>query len=165
MREELVAWAEDCVVRGPAELPDGRWSDVVNSVDLFHLAPVRLESLEDDRVLELEELDLERRDLHLVRVDGRPGDPNRKLRPIREPVALQIGPFLVQGNLHRAPAAAPLASVTVMASRFVPLTEATFALRDGSRAEAADVLLVNRELITKAEPLDELPATDAIPVA
>lgn len=157
MREEFVAWAGDCVVRGPTDLPDGRLSDAVNNVDLLRIAPARLEALDDGRVLELEELDVERRDLYLVLAQGREGDPARRLRTIREPVALEIGPYDVQGNLHRAPAAAPLAAVTLMASRFVPVTEATFSLRGSGTSTTADVLLVNRELIARAHPLDELP--------
>lgn len=158
MREELIAWAEDCVVRGPAELPDGRLSDVVNATDLLHLAPARLEALDDGRVIELDELELERRDIHFVLARGRDGDPTRKLRTVREPVAIEVGPFVVHGNLHRSPSAPPLSSVTVMAAKFVPVTEATFALGTTGTPARADVLLVNRELIARTSPLDSLPA-------
>lgn len=158
MREELVAWAEDCVVRGPAELPDGRLSDVVNAMDLLHLAPARLEALDDGRVVELDELDLERRDIHFVLARGREGDPTRKLRTVREPVTLEVGPFVVHGHLHRSPSAPALASVTVMAARFVPVTEATWSLGTDGTPARADVLLVNRELIARTNPLDRLPA-------
>jgi len=34
VREQLVAWAGDCVVRGVVELGDGRVSDQVNELDV-----------------------------------------------------------------------------------------------------------------------------------
>jgi hypothetical protein len=156
MREELVAWAEDCVVRGPVELPEGRMSDAVNATDLLHVSPARLQALDDGRVVELAELELERRDLHLVLARGREGDPARRLRTVREAVVMTIGPFTVQGHLHRAPNAAPLAALQTWA-RFIPVTEATFTVGGGA-PEQADVLLVNRERIGRTDPLDILPA-------
>ncbi len=158
MREELIAWAEDCVVRGPVELPDGRLSDVVNATELLHVAPARVEALDDGRIIELDEFDLERRDIHFVLVRGRAGDPTRKLRTVREPVAIEVGPFVVHGNLHRPPSAPRLAAITLMAAKFVPVTEATYAVGTTGIPAHADVLLVNRELIARTNPLDSLPA-------
>lgn len=156
MREPLVAWAGDCRLRGDVDLRDGRLSDQVNESDLLTFFGATLEALDDGHEVSVEELEVERRELHLIEVEGRQGDPIRRLRTILEPVRMEIGPFLVSGNLHRPPAAQPLAALTSW-HRFVPLTDARIALADGSRPSIAKpVVLVNRERIRKTEPLDSV---------
>jgi hypothetical protein len=153
--EELQAWAEDCVVRGAVELPDGRLSDAVNHLDLLQFRGAKLEALDDGRVIEMEEVEIERRDLHVVLVQGREGDPSRKLRTVRERVIMEIGPFRITGNLHRSPHAAPLAALNKW-TRFIPVTESELSLRSGGDARHDDAILVNRELIQKVDLVDDL---------
>jgi hypothetical protein len=156
MRETLVAWAGDCRVRGEVDLGDGRLSDEVNEGDLLTFFGVTLEAIEDGHEVAVDELEVERRELHLIEVEGRQGDPGRRLRTIVEPVRLEIGPFRVTGNLHRSPAAQPLAALT-RHQRFVPVTDAYLDLLDGSRpTRSLPVLLVNRELVRKSEPLAQI---------
>ena len=111
MREPLVAWAGDCRVRGEVDLDDGRL-DQVNEGDLLTFFGATLEALEDGHEVVVEELEVERRELHLIEVEGHQGDPNRRLRTITDPVRLEIGPFRVTGNLHRSPASQPFAALT-----------------------------------------------------
>lgn len=153
MREPLVAWAGDCVVRGSIDLGDGRLSDQVNELDLLTFFDATLEALDDGRQVRVGELEVERRELHLIEVKGRRGDPSRRLRTIEDRVALQVGPFVVTGNLHRPPSAQPLASLTAWA-RFVPVTDAVIEV-GGIPAEPVheDVLLVNRDRISASRPL------------
>jgi hypothetical protein len=153
--EELVAWAEDCEVRGAVELPDGRLSDVVNHLDLLKFRQARLEALDDGHVLEMDELEVERRDLHLLLVQGREGDPARRLRTVREKVVMEIGPYTVRGHLHRASSAAPLAATQKWA-RFIPVTEVEFRPGAGGSVRSHDVILVNRERIAKVDLVDDL---------
>jgi hypothetical protein len=156
MREPLVAWAADCRVRGEVDLADGRLSDQVNEGDLLTFFGATLEALEDGREVAVDELEVERREIHLIEVEGRQGDPVRRLRTIVEPVRLEIGPFRITGNLHRSPAAQPLAALS-RHQRFVPVTEAYLDLLDGSRpTRSLPVLLVNRELVGKSEPLAQI---------
>jgi hypothetical protein len=157
MREPLVAWAGDCRVRGEVELDDGRLSDQVNEGDLLTFFGATLEALEDGREVAVDELEVERRELHLIEVDGRQGDPGRRLRTITEPVRLEIGPFRVTGNLHRSPAAQPLGALS-RHQRFVPVTDALLEVEGGLRpVRQLPVLLVNRELVRKTEPLSQVP--------
>jgi hypothetical protein len=156
MRESLVAWAGDCQVRGEVELGDGRLSDQVNEGDLLTFFGVTLEALEDGHQIVVDELEVERRELVMIEIDGHQGDPIRRTRTIIDPVRLEIGPFRVTGNLHRHPASQPLAALT-RHQRFVPVTGATIDLIDGSRTTfERDVVLVNRELVRKHEPLSQL---------
>ncbi len=156
MREPLVAWAGDCRVKGEVDLGEGRLSDRVNEGDLLTFYSATLEALEDGHEVVVDELEVERRELHLIEVEGRQGDPNRRLRTITEPVRLEIGPFRVTGNLHRSPASQPMAALS-MRHRFFPVTEAYLDLLDGSRpTRSLAVLLVNRELVGKTEPLAQI---------
>jgi hypothetical protein len=153
VREPLVAWAGDCVVRGTIDIGDGRLSDQVNELDLVTFFDATLEALDDGRQVRVGELEVERRELHLIEVNGRRGDPSRRLRTIEDRVALQVGPFVVTGNLHRPPSAQPLASLTGWA-RFVPVTDAVIEV-GGMPAEPVReaVLLVNRDRVSASRQL------------
>lgn len=148
-----MAWAGDCVVRGSVDIGDGRLSDQVNDLDLLTFFDATLESLDDGHQVQVGELEVERRELHLIEVIGRRGDPIRRLRTIEEPVALRVGPFVVTGNLHRPPSAQPLAALTRWA-RFVPVTDALIEVGDTpAKPVHQDVILVNRERISASRPL------------
>ena len=158
MRESLVAWAGDCKVSGVVELGDGRLSDQVNELDIVTFYDATLEALDDGHAVTVGELEVERGELHVITVEGRRGDPARRLRTVEERVALELGPFVVTGNLHRAPNTSPFASLT-RRQKFVPMTDATVALREGGATGVpVGVVLVNRERVSKTEPLAAVPA-------
>jgi len=156
VRESLVAYAEDCVVRGEVDLDEGRLSDVVNERDFLTFLGATLEALDDGHEVKVDELEVERRDLHLIEVRGHRGDPQRRLRTVEERVMLEVGPFIVTGNVHRPPYAQPMASLSGWA-KFLPVTDATFRLRRDADERREEVLLVNRERISKSEPIHHLP--------
>lgn len=159
-----MAWAGDCVVRGSVDIGDGRLSDQVNELDLLTFFDATLESLDDGHRVQVGELEVERRELHLIEVNGRRGDPIRRLRTVEDPVALRVGPFVVTGNLHRPPSAPPLAALTRWA-RFVPVTNAMIEVGD-TTAEPVhqDVILVNRERISASRPLAAIAIRPGEPV-
>jgi hypothetical protein len=148
-----VAWAGDCVVRGSIDLGDGRLSDQVNELDLLTFFDATLEALDDGREVRVHEIEVERRELHLIEVIGRRGDPNRRLRTVEDRVSLKVGPFIVTGNLHRSPSTQPMAALSSWA-RFVPVTDALIEV-GGNLSEPLheDVILVNRERISASQPL------------
>jgi hypothetical protein len=157
VREQLVAWAEDCRVRGDVDLVAGRISDQLNDGGLMTFHGATLESLDDGHAVVVEELEVERRELSLVEVEGRRGDPTRRLRTVQELVELRLGPFRVIGNVHRSPSAQPLASLSRWA-RFIPVTDA-FVVVGGRGGDPLrmDVVLVNRERVEKTEALAVVP--------
>ncbi|HET7828457.1 MAG TPA: hypothetical protein VFL03_02770 [Candidatus Limnocylindrales bacterium] len=164
MRESMVAWAGDCMVRGEVDLDERRLSDQVNEGDLLTFFGATLESLDDGHQLALDELEVERRELHLIEIDGHQGDPERRTRTIEDPVRLEIGPFRITGSLHRHPSAQPMAALT-RRQRFVPVTGAVIDLIDGSRMPLQrEVVLVNRELVRKHEPISQVPVWADDPV-
>jgi hypothetical protein len=95
-------------------------------------------------------------------VHGRRGDPERRLRTVEERVWLQVGPFTVTGNLHRPPNTQPLAALTRW-SKFVPVTDALLQVGVGGPGQPLEVVLVNRERISKSEPLHHAPPGPAEP--
>jgi hypothetical protein len=157
VREPLVAYAGDCIVRGDVELGEGRLSDEVNDHDILTFVGATLEALEDGHEVTVDQLDVERGDLHLIEIRGRRGDPIRRLRTVAERVVLEVGPYLVTGNLHRPPNLLPLAALH-RASKFVPVTDAVFAVGGDAAERQRDVLLVNRERISGSRPLDNVPS-------
>ncbi len=160
MREQLVAWSGDCVVRGDVSIGDGRISDQVNQAELLTFFGATLQALDDGRRVEVDELEVERHELHIIEVEGHRGDPTRRLRTIAERVRMQVGPFEVTGNLHRPPSASPLASLARW-MRFVPMTEVEFHFAGPDTAPTRrDVVLVNRERISRTEALAPRSTTD-----
>lgn len=164
MREPLVAWAGDCKVTGVVEFGEGRLSDQVNELDVVTFYDVTLESLDDGHAVTVGELEVERGELHVISVEGRRGDPARRLRTVEERVTVELGPFVITGNLHRAPSTSPLASLT-RRQKFVPMTDALVGLRESDSPEVpASVVLVNRERISKTVPLAAVPVYSNEPV-
>ncbi len=167
MREQMVAWAGDCIVRGNVELDEGRLSDRVNELDVVTFFDVTLRALDDGREVQMDELEVDRGELHVIEVHGRRGDPGRRQRTVEEHVTVELGPFVVSGNLHRPPHTQPLAALYRWAP-FVPMTDAVVGMRDrdGDRV-AQPVVLVNRQRISRTDHLTAIPVhtTDPGPPA
>ena len=132
MREQLVAWAGDCVVKGSVDMGEGRLSDQVNELEVVTFFDATLHALDDGHEVAVDELEVGRGELHVISVQGRRGDPSRRLRTVEERVTLELGPFVITGNLHRPPNTAPLASLSRW-QRFVPMTDALVGFKDAGR--------------------------------
>ncbi len=158
MRESLVAWAGDCVVTGSVDLGEGRLSDQVNELEVVTFFDATLQALDDGHEVAVDELEVGRGELHVIAVQGRRGDPARRLRTVAERVTLELGPFLITGNLHRPPSSAPLASLSRW-QRFVPMTDALVGFRDRDTDPVPqEVVLVNRDRVAKTVPIRVAPA-------
>ncbi len=134
MREQLVAWAEDCRVQGEVDLGEGRLSDVINELDVVVFRSATLVALRDGHIVREDEVEVARRELTLIQVEGRRGDPLRRLRTIAERVRLEVDPFRITGDLHHLPSVQSLNALTRW-SRFIPVTDALVEV-DGSRPAA-----------------------------
>jgi hypothetical protein len=174
VREQLVAWAEDCRVQGGVDLDAGRLSDHVNDVDVLVFHAATLVALDDGHIVRESELEVARRELSLIEVTGHRGDPVRRLHTVPEHVRLEVGPYTVTGDLHRLPSLPALNALTKW-SRFVPVTGAVVDI-EGSTAPTSehDVLLVNRDRIRAYHELHdagpafartEEPGEDGVPAA
>ena len=160
MREQMIAWAGDCIVRGSVELGEGRLSDQLNELDEIGVVTffdATLRALDDGREVQVDKLEVERSELHVIEVHGRRGDPARRLRTVEERVSVELGPFVITGNLHRPPSTQPLAALYRWA-RFVPMTDAIVGLRDREDDRVLqEVILVNRTRISRTDHLVAMP--------
>ena len=143
------AYAADCRVFGTVDLGDRRMTDVLNATPEIRVVAARLEDLASDTVVEVPELLIGRDELCVVEAAGSQGDPERRLRTRTTRVAVEIGPYRVEGAIHGTAASDPFATM-VRRATWVPVTDAVIAYRDGAPEQAVEVktLIVNRELAT-----------------
>jgi hypothetical protein len=107
---DIVAFAADCAVAAQVRLDQERLSDLLNRGERYHLTSPLVRSLDDGRIVELEELDLFRDELLVVQMSGSRGNRQRRVRATVCRVELQVGPYRVSGDLHIRPGTDPLAS-------------------------------------------------------
>jgi hypothetical protein len=158
VREQLVAWAGDCMVRGSVELEEGRLSDQLNDREVVTFYDATLMSLDDGHEVAVGELEVERHELHVIPAQGRRGDPTKRIRTVEERISMELGPYLVTGNLHRMPTAQALAALT-RRTRFVPVTDAIVVVRARPDDEPMheEVVLVNLDRIGRTKTVSLVP--------
>jgi hypothetical protein len=152
----LKAYAADCRVFGTVDLGERRMSDLLNASQEIHVADARLESLEGGQVVEMPEVSIGRDELCVVEAAGPQGDPARRLRTRTTRVAVEIGPYRVEGSIHGTAASDPLATM-VRRSTWVALTDADIADRRVGPEPGAQVrtLIVNRELASMFKEIED----------
>jgi hypothetical protein len=128
LRLDLVAYAMDCIVSGSVDLPDGRLTDALATIDEILFRDATLQALEDGRLVKLDQLAVARDELCVVEVHGPRGDPNRRVRTVEDLLAAVIGPYLVTANAHTIPTANLLASV-VRRSPILAMTDGVIEFR------------------------------------
>jgi len=143
---ELSAYAEDCRLFGRARLDADRLTDMLNAHERLLLVDVLAESLAEGTVVEMAEFSVGRDDLLVVEATGPRGDPARRTRAQRHPLAVKLGPYELRGYVHLAPGADILAAVR-RRRPMVPLTDASIAytVRDVAIVRRAGTLIFNRE--------------------
>jgi hypothetical protein len=145
---DFIAFSGDCVIHARLTMFGDRLTDMLNSQARYTLSKVRLESLEDGHVFEIDSLPIERGDLHAVVATGPRGKEKRRVQ--LEPTRMQVGvgPYTILGQLHGQPGADPLVMV-MKREPMVPLTNATIAFNRNGSVIAQDVpaLIINRELV------------------
>jgi hypothetical protein len=168
MQTSLTAYAADCRVSGRIALPDDeRLTDYLNREGRIALRGARLVGHEDGRIVEVDELELDREDLVAVEAHEQRGEPARRLHTVRHRIELRIGPYAVLGHLHTMPGSAPLSAIgrrPVM----IPLTNATIAWSEGGQLRARDIatLIVNRDQVEWVrDGIEEAPSAAATLVA
>ena len=163
---EFRAYAPDCVAAASFDPGEVRLNDAINRRPSIVVRDAILTSLEDGHAVTRPLLELTTEDLCAVVAAGTRGREDRRIRTRQEPVAVEIGPYMVHGFLHAPPTANALGGLgrrPVM----VAITEATIAyLRAGELVtETIDTLLVNRVLAQTFSPWVPLALSfDAQPV-
>jgi hypothetical protein len=97
-----------------------------------------------DRELEWLPLDLDT--VLLLIPPPRTTDPQRRLHRPRQPVRVQVGPYVVTGGAHVPPGTQATAFILRHRQHFVPLTDASIRNESGDTDFDAPVVLVNLAL-------------------
>lgn len=154
---DLTAYSGDCVVHAILDLPEGhRLSDFLNDAASIALTNVRLEALDDGRVVELSELNMEMGDICAVVVPlAERGSGARRIRTRTARVEIQLGPYEVLGHLHGPTSGDPLLAVS-RRKRMIPLTDATiaYAFAGQTRISDLEVIVINRDLAHMVKPVE-----------
>jgi len=120
---EFLAYGDDCLMVGRLRLHGDRLTDQLNEHDEYEIVDLVAERLSDGHAAESPTLLVARHELLLVQAAGPRGDPERRHRTRAYPVAVQVGPYRVRGQLHAMPGVDPEVVIHRRAP-MVPLTEA-----------------------------------------
>jgi hypothetical protein len=120
---EFLAYGDDSLLMGRLRLDGDRLTDQLNAQDEYEIVDLVVERLSDGHAAESSTLLVARHELLLVRADGPRGHPDRRQRTRAYPVAVQVGPYRVRGQLHAMPGVDPEVVIHRRAP-MVPLTEA-----------------------------------------
>jgi hypothetical protein len=144
---EFIGFSGDCLIRARLTMFGDRLTDMLNGQLRYTLSRVKLESLGDGHVFEIDSLPIERSDLHAVAATGPRGTEKRRLRLEPHRMQVGLGPYTILGQLHGKPGTDPLAEV-LQRDTMLPLTNATIAFTKAGEVVAQDVatLIINREL-------------------
>jgi len=155
---EFVGYAGDCRIFGRVPSLGERLTDLLNGGQRVIVRDARLESLDDGHVVCAPLAEVERDELYAVVAHGPRGAAAKRIRTAKRRIRVDLGPYVVLGNLHSPPDADPVGDV-LRRDVMVPLTNATIAYARNGRAEAEDVgtIIVNRTLAEWISPVDEIP--------
>ncbi len=145
---DFLAFAGDCVITSQATMFGDRLTDFLNGQERFQLHSVTFESLEDGHLVAVDSVSVDRSDLLAVVGTGPRGAIAQRVDLATSRMEIQVGPYLVLGNLHVPPGVDPEDRVRKR-EPMVPLTNATIAYGVGGVVMARDVgtIIINRALI------------------
>jgi hypothetical protein len=145
---EFVGYGEDCVIVARLPLEAERLTDLLNEQDRYLVTDVLAHGLADGTQFELPEIELQRDEVFLVHAAGPRGNADRRQRTQQHLVAIQLGPYLVQGYYHGLPGSDPVDGIR-RRKAMVPLTEATIEFVAGGSVvqSRVETVIVNRELM------------------
>lgn len=153
---EVVVYAEDCILTGRIRGSTDGLIDMLDRRDAFQLVDVRVEPLDQTRVVDVEEVLVMRDEIMLVQANEAQDGPARRRRTCEQPIAIRLGRYEVRGNNRSAHGADPVASVRRGAA-MVSLTDASVEYEIGPVRErrSAGTIVVNRQHIEVIAPTFE----------
>ena len=150
---DFLAFGADCTITAKTTMFGARLTDFLNGQERFRLSKVTFEALEDGRLVGVDSVSVERDDLLAVIGTGPRGSDKQRVTLETQRMELQIGPYLILGQLHHPQGSDALRSVTVR-DPMVPFTNATVAYSLAGRVLARDIgtIIVNRTLVEWIAP-------------
>jgi hypothetical protein len=147
------AYSEDCLVRATLDLPAGvRLTDHLNDSDVVQLRGAQLKALDDGRVVDVGDLELDRTDLCAVEAPSSTAFEQFRIRTRASRIQMELGPYLVVGLLHSPTAGDPLLGLN-RRKTMIPMTDVsvTFTLAGRQRTVHVDVLIINQNKALSAQ--------------
>jgi hypothetical protein len=117
------AFLADARLFGLVRLSATRLTDLLNAHSTLRIHQARVESLADESVRSVDELEVSRGTLLAVVATGPRGDPALRRWTRSHPIAAQAGHFLIAGYAHASPVEDPLANL-LERPPMIPLTDA-----------------------------------------
>ncbi len=152
---DLTAYAGDCVIRGVVACPEGvRLSDFLNENPTVTVRGLRLFALEDGRVVEGGDQELEVGELWAIEAPPRSIHSAHRVRTRTARVEVELGPYQVLGHLHGPTTSDPLRALHLR-KPMIPLTDATLALSFAGQTRMRDLetIIINRDRATLVKPV------------
>ncbi len=153
MRIDFQGYAGDCTITGQIDTGGQRLSDALDQADEVVIHDAHLHSLAGEQEMSTGELVLRRDDLFAIEaLTPPPTNEQRRVRMVRHALRMQLGPYVVFGEFHALPGAAPLRTLLVRRT-MIPLTNCLVHFRRAGRDEfqRARLLIINGHLIEHVE--------------
>ena len=152
-----MGYSGDCRIFGRVPSLGERLTDLLNGGQRVIVRDARLVSLVDGHIVEAPLAEVERDELYAVVANGPRGARGQRIRTEKHRMRIDLGPYVVLGNLHAPPDSDPVGDV-LRRDVMVPLTNATIAYAISGRPEAEDVgtIIINRTLAEWIAPVDEV---------
>jgi hypothetical protein len=117
---------------------------------------VHVEDLRDGSTVVADETLIPRSEIIAVIASGPRGDPARRVETRTYAVVVETGVYRIGGRVHATPGVSPEQRLRYEGP-MVPLTEAWLEYRTGEqiRCDAGETLIVNRELATRIDVIEE----------
>lgn len=150
---DFLGFAGDCTITAKTTMFGDRLTDFLNGQERFRLSKVVFEALEDGHLVAVDSVSVERNDLLVVVATGPRGADGQRLDLGKARMELQVGPYLVLGQLHVPAGVDPLNNIRFR-DPMVPLTNATIAYTIAGAVTARDVgtVIVNRAMVDWVAP-------------
>ena len=152
----FVGYGRDCLVVATVDATAERLSDRLRSSAQLHLESVVAERFEDGGRSEVARVVVFASDLLAVEALDGMSDRSRRLPTVCQKVLLEMGPYLVQGDLHGRRGAPALASLHHPGG-WAALSAATLRLHVAGQVidRPVTTLLVNTAMIDAATAMDD----------
>ncbi|HET7676752.1 MAG TPA: hypothetical protein VFK38_02790 [Candidatus Limnocylindrales bacterium] len=158
----FIGYSEDCRIAGDYVLTGDRLLESLNSSDEIELLGASVDALSGPEHLERPTLRLAASEFLIIELSGPPGDPGRHVHTQVTRVRAQVGPYLVEGEVHAVPSADPMSRALHRAGPFVPVTRAVVAGDAIGIVRVAVGVAINRMHLSALDEIDDYASVDAI---
>jgi hypothetical protein len=108
MLADLTIYAADSILTARLLIAQDRVSEFLATSSPIDLRHVRITSLDDGRRMELDALEVDRREVLMAVADNVRGKASRRVATVQRPALAQVGPYRIAGRVHGPPSTDPI---------------------------------------------------------